>query len=83
MRELLAGSWFVLERWITDAPFRHAAPPAKSDLDVAKGQNAATILQGHYDSWITDADFAWLSERGFTTVRIPVCAGEWHWAIVA
>ncbi|KAJ7780299.1 glycoside hydrolase family 5 protein [Mycena maculata] len=70
------GSWFVLERWITDAPFRHAAPPAKSDLDVAKGQHAATIMEAHYDSWITTSDFAWLSDRGFTTVRIPI--GYYH-----
>ncbi|KAJ7493284.1 glycoside hydrolase [Mycena galericulata] len=70
------GSWFVLERWITDAPFRHAAPPAQSDLDVAKGPNAASILEAHYAAWITDADFAWLAERGFTAVRIPI--GYYH-----
>ncbi|KAJ7623644.1 glycoside hydrolase [Roridomyces roridus] len=70
------GSWFVLERWITDRPFRHAAPPAKSDLDVANGRDAASILNEHYASWITDLDFAWLASRGFTTVRIPI--GYYH-----
>ncbi|KAF8129670.1 glycoside hydrolase superfamily [Mycena galopus ATCC 62051] len=63
-----AGSWFVLERWITDAPFGHAAPPAKSDLDVARGGNARSILEAHYDSWITEADFAWISDRGLNTI---------------
>ncbi|KAF8196914.1 glycoside hydrolase [Mycena galopus ATCC 62051] len=70
------GSWFVLERWITDAPFGHAAPPAKSDLDVARGGNARSILEAHYDSWITEADFAWISDRGLNTVRIPI--GYYH-----
>ncbi|KAJ7886014.1 glycoside hydrolase superfamily [Mycena leptocephala] len=70
------GSWFVLERWITDAPFRSAAPPAQSDLDVARGQNARAVLEAHYDDWITETDWAWISERGLNTVRIPI--GYYH-----
>ncbi|KAF7370974.1 Glucan 1,3-beta-glucosidase 3 [Mycena sanguinolenta] len=65
------GSWFVLERWITDAPFRYAAPPAQSDLDVARGQNARSVLEAHYDSWISQSDWTWISDRGLNTVRIP------------
>ncbi|KAJ7643382.1 glycoside hydrolase superfamily [Mycena polygramma] len=70
------GSWFVLERWITDAPFRCAAAPAQSDLDVARGQNARAILEAHYDSWITESDWAWIADRGLNTVRIPI--GYYH-----
>ncbi|KAF7357012.1 Glycoside hydrolase family 5 protein [Mycena venus] len=70
------GSWFVLERWITDAPFRSAAPPAQSDLDVARGQNARSVLEVHYANWITESDWAWISDRGLNTVRIPI--GYYH-----
>ncbi|KAJ7272646.1 glycoside hydrolase family 5 protein [Mycena haematopus] len=70
------GSWFVLERWITDAPFRYAAPPAQSDLDVAQGQNARSVLEAHYDSWISQSDWTWISDRGLNTVRIPI--GYYH-----
>ncbi|KAJ6561112.1 glycoside hydrolase superfamily [Mycena vulgaris] len=70
------GSWFVLERWITDAPFRHAAPPAQSDLDVARGVHARQALETHYDAWITEPDWAWISELGLNTVRIPI--GYYH-----
>ena len=66
------GSWFVLERWISEAPFRSAQAPAQSDLDVAKGDNARKILEQHWDSWITEDDWKWLSEKGINTVRIPV-----------
>jgi aryl-phospho-beta-D-glucosidase BglC (GH1 family) len=66
------GSWFVLERWIADAPFRCAASPAQSDLDVACGSNAKSILEQHWNAWITEADWAWLKEHGFNAVRIPV-----------
>ena len=67
-----AGSWFVLERWITDSPFQHAFQPAQSDLDVARSTNAKHILERHWDTWITEEDWLWISEHGINTVRIPV-----------
>ncbi|KAF9234748.1 glycoside hydrolase family 5 protein [Melanogaster broomeanus] len=70
------GSWFVLERWITDAPFRYAAVPGQSDLDVAKGSHARETLEHHWDSWITAKDFEWLTARGINAVRIPI--GYYH-----
>lgn len=76
---LLSGSWFVLERWITDSPFQHASQPAQSDLDVARGLNAKHILEKHWDTWITEEDWVWISERGINTVRIPVsCLTLFH-----
>ncbi|RPD60333.1 glycoside hydrolase [Lentinus tigrinus ALCF2SS1-7] len=70
------GSWFVLERWITDAPFRAARAPALSDLDVATGSDAKSILERHWDTWVTNEDWAWLAGRGINTVRIPI--GYYH-----
>ncbi|EJC98279.1 glycoside hydrolase [Fomitiporia mediterranea MF3/22] len=70
------GSWFTLERWISDAPFRCAQHPAVSDYDVARGTNAKEILEHHWDTWITEPDWLWLSEHGINTVRIPV--GFYH-----
>ena len=67
-----AGSWFVLERWIADSPFQHALQPAQSDLDVARGINAKQILERHWDAWMTEEDWVWISEHGINTVRIPV-----------
>ncbi|KAF9450693.1 glycoside hydrolase family 5 protein [Macrolepiota fuliginosa MF-IS2] len=72
------GSWFVLERWIADAPFREAAHPAQSDLDVARGNDAKVILEEHWNAWINEGDWAWMKERGFNAVRIPI--GYYHLA---
>jgi aryl-phospho-beta-D-glucosidase BglC (GH1 family) len=66
------GSWFTLERWITDTPFRQAAHPAASDLDVAKGTKAKEILERHWDTWITQRDWDWMDSMGVNSVRIPV-----------
>ncbi|KAJ7221934.1 glycoside hydrolase superfamily [Mycena rebaudengoi] len=57
------GSWFVLERWIAETPFRHALAPAQSDLDVARGLHAKEILEAHYDSWITESDLGSRSQH--------------------
>ncbi|KAH9836121.1 glycoside hydrolase [Rhodofomes roseus] len=70
------GSWFVLERWIADAPFRSADGPAQSDLDVARGSHAKEVLERHWDTWITEEDWAWIADRGFNTVRLPI--GFYH-----
>ncbi|KAH7920763.1 glycoside hydrolase family 5 protein [Leucogyrophana mollusca] len=70
------GSWFVLERWISEAPFRFAAEPGQSDLDVARGSRAKEVLMEHWDTWVTESDFKWLAEHGVNTVRIPI--GYYH-----
>ncbi|KAF6759573.1 cytoplasmic protein [Ephemerocybe angulata] len=70
------GSWFVLERWITDTPFRQAAQPASSDLDIAKGSNAKAILEKHWDTWVTTKEWNWLASVGINSVRIPL--GYYH-----
>ncbi|KAF5369654.1 hypothetical protein D9615_010240 [Tricholomella constricta] len=70
------GSWFVLERWITDNPYRFANAPGQSDLDVARGSHARETLESHWDSWIVEEDWSWIAERGFNTVRIPI--GYYH-----
>jgi len=66
------GSWFVLERWITEEPFRCAKEPAQSDLDVAQGTEAKEILEHHWDTWIQESDWEWIEDLGINTVRIPV-----------
>ncbi|KAG5733072.1 hypothetical protein E4T56_gene3536 [Termitomyces sp. T112] len=70
------GSWFVLERWITDRPYRFATAPGQSDLDIARGPNARELLEDHWDNWIVEDDYAWISERGMNAVRIPI--GYYH-----
>lgn len=66
------GSWFVLEKWIAQGPFRNAASPGESDLDIAKGNDAKGILEAHWDGWIGEADWGWIKEKGYNSVRIPV-----------
>lgn len=76
-RGINLGAWFVLERWIVDAPYRNAVKPGQSDWDVAKGKDAKRILEEHWDGWVRDEDWAWIKERGFNSVRLPVSQSAW------
>lgn len=82
----IQGSWFALEQCLSDEPFNlaglgsDAAELQLANLAEAKGIN----LEDHWNTWITEADFKWISERGFNTVRIPVSralTGEFELAV--
>ncbi|EIW66615.1 hypothetical protein TREMEDRAFT_45727 [Tremella mesenterica DSM 1558] len=66
------GSWFVLERWITEGPFNDASNAGKSDFDIASGDNAREVLEAHWDGFMSDEDWEWIVERGFNSVRLPI-----------
>jgi hypothetical protein len=72
------GSWFLLESWMVPSLFRCAAAPAVSEHDVAAGWSgqARALLEKHWDTFITEDDFAWLASIGINTVRLPL--GYWH-----
>lgn len=69
------GGWLVLERWITPSLFKGI--PAWDEYGLCKelGEQKQRVLNQHYESWITETDFAWIAEQGLNTVRIPV--GYW------
>jgi aryl-phospho-beta-D-glucosidase BglC (GH1 family) len=73
------GSWFVHESWMTPSIFKEASGQKVSELDIALGWSspdcARNVLEDHWDRWITESDFSYLSSIGINTVRIPI--GYW------
>ncbi|KAG9124876.1 Glucan 1,3-beta-glucosidase 3 [Ceratobasidium sp. 392] len=73
------GSWFVQENWMKPSLVECASGAKSSELDIATGwdnpRSARSVLERHWDTWIKEADFAWLEERGINTVRLPI--GYW------
>lgn len=51
-----------------------------AELDVATGwgspEGARHVLERHWDTWITQADFQYLASIGINTVRLPI--GYWN-----
>ncbi|TFK47802.1 glycoside hydrolase family 5 protein [Heliocybe sulcata] len=79
VRGVNIGGWLVLEPYITPSFFN-----ATNNTDVVDeytlGQLidrdvALQMLQNHWDTWITEQDFADIASAGLNHVRIPV--GYW------
>lgn len=84
-RSVNLGSWLVIEDWVNPALMGDCArEPRQSELDVALGWNgqAEHLLARHWDEWIKEEDFQWLSSvgesytiianPGINTVRLPI-----------
>ncbi|EGG13163.1 family 5 glycoside hydrolase [Melampsora larici-populina 98AG31] len=78
-RSVNLGGWFVHESWMTPSLFRCAKEPKTAELDLASGwggiRQARSVLEHHWDTFITEKDFAYLQSIGINTVRIPI--GYW------
>jgi glucan 1,3-beta-glucosidase len=76
VRGVNIGGWLVLEPWITPSIFESAGGSVVDEYTLCQQVgNAASILQNHWSSWATLADFQKIASNGFNHVRIPV--GYW------
>lgn len=73
------GSWFVHEAWMTPSVFKCASGKKSAELDIASGwgstASARSVLEKHWDTFITQSDFDHLASIGINTVRLPI--GYW------
>lgn len=67
------GGWLVLERWMTPSLFEGLA--VQDEYGFMLQSAAADRIDTHRQTFITEADFRWLSEHGVNAVRLPV--GYW------
>ncbi|KIK63051.1 glycoside hydrolase family 5 protein [Collybiopsis luxurians FD-317 M1] len=79
IRGVNLGGWFVLEPWITPSIFQATNDTSIID-EYTLGMNTnyndtLAVLQNHWDTWITEDDFAAISAAGLNHVRIPL--GYW------
>ena len=76
VRGVNLGGWLVLERWMKESLFASVNGKDETCFCVQLGrEEASRRLREHWDTWITEADFAWIADHGFNAVRIPV--GHW------
>lgn len=72
------GSWLLLEKWITPGVFNGLPDYVNDEYQLCTylGYTAAEQrLRAHWDSWITEADFAFWASTGINHVRLPI--GYW------
>ncbi|KAF8206460.1 glycoside hydrolase superfamily [Mycena galopus ATCC 62051] len=74
--QVFLGGWFVLEPWITPSIFSNTNNTAIVDEYTFGGMQdpatALSVLQNHWETWITEDDFAAIAAAGLNHVRIPV-----------
>lgn len=75
LRGVNLGGWLVLEKWMTPSLFEGMKATDETTWSVELGGHAQERLKKHWDSFIVEEDFQWLTERGINAVRIPV--GFW------
>lgn len=79
VRGVNLGGWFVLEPWITPSIFQNTNNTAIVDEytfgQMLDADAAVAILQEHWQTWITEQDFADIAAAGLNHVRIPL--GYW------
>ncbi len=73
LRGVNLGGWLVLEKWMTPSLF--AGTDAVDEYTFMSSANAAARLRRHRETFITEADLAWIAEQGMDMVRLPV--GHW------
>ncbi|TBU33304.1 glycoside hydrolase [Dichomitus squalens] len=79
IRGVNLGGWFVLEPWITPSIFENTN---NSDIideytfgQMLDADYALDVLQNHWDTWITEDDFAAIAAAGLNHVRMQI--GYW------
>ncbi len=75
IRGVNLGSWLVLEKWMVPSLFEGLAATDETTWCAELGAAAEARLRRHWDTFITEDDFAWLAARGINAVRIPL--GHW------
>ncbi|SGY79518.1 BQ5605_C008g05154 [Microbotryum silenes-dioicae] len=76
------GGWLIVEPFITPAmfePYLDYDPPPKDEygLSVHLGDRLEAVLTHHYETFITEKDFAEIAGAGLNWVRVPIS----YWAI--
>lgn len=78
VRGVNLGGWFVLEPWITPSIFEDTGDSSIVDeytYTKKLGNAAKQKLNDHWNTWITEDDFAQIKKAGLNHVRIPF--GYW------
>ncbi|ETW87145.1 glycoside hydrolase family 5 protein [Heterobasidion irregulare TC 32-1] len=83
VRGVNLGGWLVLEPWITPSLFDGTNDNRIVD-EWTFGQyqsypTALSKLQNHWNTWITEQDFADIAAAGLNHVRLPI--GYWAWDV--
>lgn len=71
IRGVNLGGWFVLEGWMSPELFEGVSGSDET-IFMEEKPNAEAELIEHWNTFITEADFAYLASKNITHVRLPI-----------
>lgn len=73
IRGVNLGNWLVLEKWMSPELYSGTTAEDETYLCLQLSENEKRArLKAHRDHYITSRDFAYLAEKGFNAIRLPV-----------
>ena len=72
IRGVNLGGWFVLESWIKPSLFEGLEDCFDETCFMKKANQSRQKLKKHYETFITEEDFKYLSSIGVKHVRLPI-----------
>ncbi len=73
IRGLNLGGWLVSERWMTPLLYQSFGVEDESSLvELLPHAAAKDLFTTHRKTFITEKDFAFIAERGFNSLRLPI-----------
>lgn len=78
VRGVNLGGWFLLEGWMTPELFEGVNGSDETAF-LRQKPNAEEEIKNHWETFITEDDFKWLSDHGVEYVRLPI--PWWMWGV--
>ncbi len=73
LRGVNLGNWLSLEKWMEPGLFDGVDGEDETDFfSLLPPEEACARLRAHYETFVTEADFAFMAEAGVNLVRIPI-----------
>jgi len=76
IRGVNLGSLFIPEAWMIPSYYANTTASDLCTISRLNHTAAKQRMKQHLDSYITEADIAWLRDNGFNSVRLPL--GYWN-----
>lgn len=72
IRGINLGNWLVLEKWMDPDLFAGTDAEDETFFCINLGEKKRERYRIHRDTFVTEADLAYIASKGFNTIRIPV-----------
>lgn len=72
------GNWLIIEKWMDPSWYSSNASDGGDEwtlCDTLGSDACASVLQDHWNNWVTEMDIIHVADMGINTLRIPV--GFW------